>query len=301
MEQSQKLFLIVVGIIFLCAIILAVVAARLCGMLAVNGRTLFGYALLQVLLTTLLALACSYWVQDPFVLFWLIGFIFLMAGMVHNRYVLRRHRSAVKGGNFRLLLAASVLALTLVIFSSGIFALVQFFVLDPYFLFYPVLLSALLFVVPMFTWHSFLAAYAIPPTLYPSWTYPLNNPPVYPDDITQERLLVVGLELTKTPGELKKTYFRAKVPETMKLGDFLYHFISDYNDRNPRTAIVFKDDNYEPEGWVLHTRGKWYEGVKVLNPEFTIRENSIQENTIVVCERTTPQQFLFNQPEKQLS
>jgi hypothetical protein len=297
MDLPLKNFLILIGCLLVGAIILVVVSARLCSALTVSGKKLFGYGLLLVLFTAFISFGLSYAVGDPFTLFWLMGIGYLIAGIVHTRYVQSCYHSRVSVGDFQLLLITSVLGLALVAFSVILFSALQYFFLDASFLFYPVLFCTLLFFVPLFTWQSFLAAYVIPETAYPTWQYPLHDAPAYPEDISRDRILVIGLEMAKVPGDLRKTYFRAKVPETMKLCDFVFHFINDYNERHPNTPIAYMDADYEADGWIFHTGGNWRKGFGVLNPEFSIRENEVQENTVIFCERTAAVRTVFNTPK----
>jgi hypothetical protein len=285
MELTLKQFLVFIGSMAFCAVTFSVITSKVTEAFAVSGKKLFGYGALSTLLTAIAAFLASFATTDPFLIFWLLGLLFLISGIVHTNYVQKRFLQKKATLDFRVLLAAAMLGISIIAFSVIVFAGLQYFFKDRYFLFFPVLMSALLFFVPLLVWYSFMAGYAIPVTLYPTWQFPLQQGPEYPSDISRERMLVVGLELAKNEGDVKKTYFRAKVPETMKLGDFFFHFINDYNELHPNTAIAFMGTDFEPFSWLFHTKRKWYQSQKVLHPEFSLRENEVMENTIIVCER----------------
>lgn len=153
------------------------------------------------------------------------------------------------------------------------------------FLFYPILISALLFFVPLLLFHSFQAAYNIPAALFPTWQYPLHNRIELPAQNPKEKILVIGFRIAKKATDTKRTYFRVMAPETWKLNDLFYHFINEHNELANETNIEYADNEYEPYEWLFYKQTKWYQSQKILNPEFSIRENGIKENTVVICER----------------
>jgi len=143
--------------------------------------------------------------------------------------------------------------------------------------------------------HAFDAAYTIPPAVYRTWHYPLHQPIDLPDEDPNERLLVIGFEIAKKAKGSERTYFRAKAPETMKLGELFYHFVNDYNDLHSETTIEYADDDFVPHEWWFRKKPKWYQFHKILNPDYSIRENGITENTVIICERTeaTTQHYTY--------
>jgi hypothetical protein len=294
MELTLKHFLVFIGSTFFCALTFAVIAGKVSAAFGVTGKKMYGHCILSALLTSVAAFFSLFLTTDPFLIFWMFGLLFLVGGIFHAFFIDRRYAKANDGFSFRVLLAGFILGMAIISFSVVVFSALQYFLLESPFMFYPVLMSVLLFFVPLLTWYSFLAAYAIPEKQFPVWQYPLHNTPAYPSDISRERMLVVGLELAKKESDEQKTYFRAKVPETMKLGDFIYHFINDYNELHPTTSIAYADDALEPASWIFYTKRKWYQGQKILNPLFSVRENEVVENTVIVCERVPEVQQTSN-------
>ena len=98
-------------------------------------------------------------------------------------------------------------------------------------------------------------------------------------------LIVIGLEMEKGFKDNSRTYFRARTPIKMDLGDLFYHFINDYNDRYPNTPIDFVDANGQPYGWVFHLKPRWFGGAKTLDPDKAVFMNGIKENSVIICNR----------------
>ena len=86
------------------------------------------------------------------------------------------------------------------------------------------LLSLLFFFIPFLLQHTFLAAYAIPATSFTTWQYPAS-PIDLPDEKEGERLYVIGFEIAKKDTDRQRTYFRAKAPEGMILGELYYRLL----------------------------------------------------------------------------
>lgn len=295
--MATQFFLAFFGSILGCSIALAVLVKNLSEGFAVSGKKPFVYGSLSGILASLAAHLASYISTKPFEVFWYLGAVFLLFGTVHILFV---HKRYFGGSRYKLnsvLLAEIVFGLSVVFFTLVVFSSLQYFLKnEKAFLFYPVLLSALLFFVPLLVFHSFQAAMDIPATTFPVWTYPLHKPIDLPDpeDMPNERIVVIGFEIAKKETDERKTYFRAKGPETMKLGDFFYHFMNEYNETYSETPIAYVDGGYEPFEWWFGRKSKWYQWARIYNPDLSIRENGIRENTVIVCERIHQPVTVFN-------
>jgi len=177
-------------------------------------------------------------------------------------------------------------SISIVLFAIVVFSSLQYFLTkDKEFIFYPMMLSTLGFFIPMLVMRTFEAAYSIPPTRYGTWEYPLFNPIELPPEDPREKLLVIGFELAKKSKDTKKTYFRAKAPEGIKLGELFYHFMNDYNELQSETTIEYADNGNVPHEWWFRLRKKWYQKNRILNPLVSVRENGVKENSVIICER----------------
>ncbi|NML37677.1 TssN family type VI secretion system protein [Chitinophaga sp. G-6-1-13] len=165
------------------------------------------------------------------------------------------------------------------------FVLVNRFLDKDAFLYYPMLTSMFAFVLPTFVYKTFEKMMAIPVKVHKWWQYPMYKevPEVNDDDMRD--LIVIGLEMEKGNGDRNRTYFRARTPIKMDLGDLFYHFINDYNDRYPNTPIDFVDDNGQAYGWVFHLKPRWFGGAKTLDPHKAVFMNGIKENSVIICNR----------------
>jgi hypothetical protein len=280
-------FLIFIGTLLGCTIALAVVVKNLAEGFAVGGKRPLLYGSVSAILASLAAYLASLISINPFEVFWYLGGIFLLLGILHILFVHNRYYYAHKHNSTKVLIVEIVFGLSLILFAIAVFSVLQYFVRkDKDFLFYPVVVSTLLFFVPLLVFHSFQAAYAIPEAIFPTWQYPLHKPIVFPEIHRNSRTLVIGFEVAKKATDSRKTYFRVKASETWTLGDLFYHFINEHNDPPNENTIECANNDDEPYEWWFYQKQKWYRLQKILNPEYTIRENGIQENTVIICERS---------------
>ena len=141
------------------------------------------------------------------------------------------------------------------------------------------------FFIPILVLHTFNAAFEIPQATFTTWSYPLSYQIDLPDENPAEKLYVIGFEIAKKNSDTKRAYFRAKAPESMKLGELYYFFINDYNELQSETPIEYATKDPEAYEWWFRIKRKWYQRQRILNPEITVRENRIKENTVIICER----------------
>jgi hypothetical protein len=71
----------------------------------------------------------------------------------------------------------------------------------------------------------------------------------------------------------------------MQLGDLYYHFLNDYNEVQSETPIEYTDKQNNPQEWWFRIKPKWYQRQRILDPDLTIKENQVKENSIIICER----------------
>lgn len=236
------------------------------------------------LLSSGLAFGVAYLTQDMFVLFWILSIIYLSLGVLFVLWAHKRYFKATKSNKNKVLVAELIYALSIILMSIAVFIAIQYFFNDKKFLFYPVLCSVLFFFIPILLWHTFLAAYLIPTPVYEYWTYPLDKPIPIPEEKENEVLYVIGFEIAKKMND-KRTYFRAKTPENIPLGELFYHFINDYNEQQSETPVVYTNEFSESYEWKFRTKPKWYQFSRILDSHKTIKENKIRENSVIICER----------------
>lgn len=146
--------------------------------------------------------------------------------------------------------------------------------------------STLFFIIPLFVWHTFLAALAIPPKVLNQWYYPVHEPMEDPEESKLKNMLLISFEFQKNGQESFFTNFRAKAPVDMELGELFYYFINDYNERHPQGQIHFSNGTGKPYGWMFYKKPKWYTIMTTyMDSDKTIYLNRIRENDVIVCSR----------------
>jgi hypothetical protein len=247
------------------------------------------------IVTALLAVGALYLssalITDEFALYWAMSAVFLLFGSLHTAVSKNKFVFAQPSEKPKVMLAECLYTLAMMLLVAVGFSAVQYFLVSPYFLFYPLLLSALFFTVPFLIYLSYLFVISIPHPVYASWQYPVHAPLDPPEDNPNERLLVIGFEIPKNLSSKTKTYFRAKTPEGINLGELFYHFVNDYNEVQSETPIQVVSEEGTPLTWYMRLKPRLFRWGKVLNPNITVRENGIRENAVIVCEH------YLNEPE----
>jgi hypothetical protein len=150
----------------------------------------------------------------------------------------------------------------------------------------PMMWSALFFIIPLFVWHTFLTALAIPPKVLNQWYYPVHEPMEDPEESKLRNMLLISFEFQKNGQDPFFTNFRAKAPVDMELGELFYYFINDYNERHPQGQILFSNGTGKPHGWMFYKKPKWYTILTTyMDADKTIFLNRIRENDVIVCSR----------------
>jgi hypothetical protein len=280
-----KFFLMYMGATFACSVALFVLVKKFSVPFASQGQKPVWYTALSALLASGASYAATLITDNLFTVYWILTGVFLVFGAIHLSITQKKYFKARADNKREVLIGELFFAISVILFTIVVFSGLQYFLKDKNFLFFPMMTSVLGFFVPTLLVHTFNAAYSIPQPLFQSWQYPISQPIDLPDDNPNEKLLVIGFEIAKKLSDTRKTYFRAKAPEGIKLGELYYHFINDYNELHSETPIAFMNDFSEAYYWLFCTKAKWYQRSRVLNPNVTIRENKIKENTVIVCDR----------------
>ena len=280
-----KFFLVYIGVFLASAIALVMVAKNFSPGLSVNAKR----PLLQGGLTALLASGFAYlstlFTDHLFTVFLAFVGIFLLFGILHIAFFHKKYFYSTSQTKGRAILGEILFMLALIFFIIVVFSSLQYFLKNKNFLFFPMLMSMLAFFIPLSVFYTFESAFNIPASRFPLWQYPLNGPIDLPDEHPNEKVLVIAFEASKRSTDTTKTNFRAKGPDTMKLGDLYYHFINDYNEFQSETPIQYTENEYSAQEWWFRAKPKWYQWQRILDPELTMRENRIRENTVIICER----------------
>ena len=246
-------------------------------------------AILTSVLDALILFGATYLVDDdPFVTFWIMAAIFLVFGVIHyalmhKKFSYDKPEEKNKTFGAEVLFAFAVMLLTIVLFSVSIY-----FIKGSDFLFYPLLLSVIPFLIPLFFAKSFEAATDIPQAAFNVWEYPVGQNLDLPPENPNEKVFDIVFEIPKKATDVKKTYFRALAPENMALGELFYFFINDYNSQQNETPIEITDNKKQPIVWWFREKRKWYQFNKVLTPFDSIKYNGVIKNSVIICEHYNP-------------
>ncbi len=283
--MAIKFFLMYAGGLLACSVLLFTVVKQFAAGFATGGKQPIIYGSLSSILASVAVYAATYISDNLFTVFWFFAGIFLLFGIVHMILVHNKYFTSGAEDSMKIFAGELLFAVSLVLFTILIFSTLQYFLKDKSFLFYPMMMSTLAFFLPVLFFQTFQSAYDIPPPVYSTWKYPVDQTIPLPDENPNEKLLVIGFEMSKKADELKNTYFRAKAPENLRLGDLFYFFINDYNELQSETPIEFTDRAGRPYEWWFRIKTKWYQGKKIIDPSLTVRDNDIRENTVIICER----------------
>jgi hypothetical protein len=216
----------------------------------------------------------------PLYFFIVIQALILIMGILHI-YLLFKLLPWAASGKF---VGEFLFSLAITIFGAA-FLLLAFTLLklhDHRFVF----LSALVwFMVPLFFRLAFHRLYSIPPKILKNWFYQSDKAMEDPTDSELESPVIVSFVFLKNRENQEMTIFRAKAPKAMKFGRLFYYFINDYNDRNPGEAIEVVNNENNPFGWIFYHKQKLPLIRHYLDPDETVHENRIRENSIIVCRR----------------
>ena len=284
--MAIKYFWIYIGSFFAGAFVLFASVQKFAKAFAGKGLKPVLYGILAATVFGGLSFLSTLAPFNEYIIFWLAALVFLAFGIFHilvfhEKYFYPEPHNPNGAVIGELLFSFALLFFCVVVFS----ALIYFVIGNKSYPFYPMLTSMLAFFVPVSLFYTFQAAYRIPNPVFASWIYPIHEQIELPDERPNEKLVVIAFEIAKKTSSELKTNFRAKGPETMKLGDLYYHFINDYNELHSETTIDFADEQHESYEWWFRIKPRWYQPNRILDPELTVRENKIKENSVIICER----------------
>jgi|GEM_PF-2594856 len=127
-------------------------------------------------------------------------------------------------------------------------------------------------------WENF---HSIPEREYKVWHHPGKM-----DHFTvkQTRHLPVRLKVRRRYSDLHEELFPLTAPARWKVGRVFYHFIQEEEDKGA-PAFEKEDETRNPYGWQFYSAD--YGGIvrRFLDPQRTLEENNVRENTVIVARR----------------
>lgn len=283
--MAIKYFWIYIGSFFAGAFVLFASVQKFAKAFAGKGLKPVLYGVLAAVVFGGLAFLSTLLSADEFTVFWIAAIVFLGFGIFHILVFHKKYFYPEPHTSGGVVIGELLFSFALLFFCVVVFSALIYFVADnKSYPFYPMLTCMLAFFVPVSLFYTFQAAYNIPNPVFASWIYPMHQIDL-PDEKPNEKLVVIAFEIAKKESSELKTNFRAKGPENMRLGDLYYHFINDYNELHSETTIDFADKHHESYEWWFRLKPKWYQSNKILDPDLTVKENKIKENSVIICER----------------
>ncbi|MBK8786674.1 MAG: hypothetical protein IPN43_09340 [Chitinophagaceae bacterium] len=284
--MAVKYFWIYIGSFFAGAFVLFASVQKFTKAFAGKGLKPVLYAIAAAVIFGGLSFLSTLTPFNDYIVFWLVALVFVAFGLFHILVFHKKYFYPDPYSRGGVVIGELLFSIALLFFCVVVFSALIYFVMDnKSYPFYPMLTSMLAFFVPVSLFYTFQAAYNIPDPVFASWIYPIHQQIDLPDEKPNEKLVVIAFEIAKKASSELKTNFRAKGPETMKLGDLYYHFINDYNELHSETTIDFADGQHESYEWWFRLKPKWFQPNRILDPELTVRENKIKENSVIICER----------------
>ena len=149
------------------------------------------------------------------------------------------------------------------------------------------MLSAIVwFFIPWFVVQAEHRFRLIPAKIFKKWVYPVGQHIPDPSDSDLASLIVISFDFQKKNDDPEITSFRAKAPKGMQFGKLFYFFINDYNEKNSESTIEVVNNKNNSFEWIFYFKPKWYCKRKYINPDESVHDNHIRENSIIVCQRT---------------
>ncbi len=268
--------------------LIAYVKNRVASVAAAGTRPIY-IAVITAVADALIAFAVTYLVpvEAPFDLYWFFCFLFLLFGMVqfvvaHSMFEQEQNQGQSRWRIFggELWFSTSVVLLIMILFSAA-----QYFLKSRDFLFYPVLVSFLVFLVPLLFYHTYEWAVSIPATEFNTWSYPVEKNIQVPRRSSKDNVVRITFQLANNKFSKDKICFKASTPDHVDFRDTFYHFINHNNRRADRTEIHYLDMNSHPITWWFRLKRKWYQLPKVLNPKISIADNGIMDGDLIICEQ----------------
>ncbi len=210
-------------------------------------------------------------------------FVFLFIGYWYSEKALLYF----SGSNHLLINRISLFLATMVIMISGVYLFATVFnyfgKLDYGF---SAATSTVTFLIPLLWKLSYYAMLDIPAEIYKVWKYdPLYQEPVFTSE-TIDRIVVVELELSKSPLVPEYVKVKAKAPVHFNFGEWFQMFINNYALKYPENRIEFEDANGDLYNWIFYVKPGIVKGRKYIDHEKTIEENGLTEDAcVIVCKR----------------
>jgi hypothetical protein len=140
------------------------------------------------------------------------------------------------------------------------------------------------FLAPVFIVTAFNHFTDIPVRVFKVWSFPPPGTLSDPNDSEMADPIIVNFRICKGVND-DRTVFKAKAPKGLTFGRLFYYFIMDYNSRYPDNPILINERENSYFKWSFLMTRSVFSGKVYLDPDLTISDNKIKENSSITCER----------------
>lgn len=142
------------------------------------------------------------------------------------------------------------------------------------------LLPNMLFALPPLVKLSYEFFRDIPGKYYKTWDFnPEREMPDF-DMLDMSVVRIIQFSIKRHPRDNTPTSIRAKGLPGMKFSDFFHIFLVEYNEKNGEHPIILYDRNKNTFLWQFIKKNNLF-STTYIDPDLTMEENGIEENTII--------------------
>lgn len=272
------------------AIMVFILSAIRRGRPAINIKTIIVYVLLcglAIALPGFLGFSGNqfnpYWYLLAMVYF--LGMGILHVNLLHHYF--RKHFDVL----WKAILFELVLTVTCLLAGGYLFTMIFKWVSNDLGNPYMAATSAIIFLVPLIFYYTYIQFISIPFDIYKTWQYDAEKKPYDFKGVDFDRLMVLNVELSKNAEDPQRFQIKAKtLPTGITFGDWFLRVVDDYNFKNSNSPIKLTDESGEPYYWIFYVKKSFFSMRKYIDFEKEVLENKLTENETVICKRVLNQQ-----------
>ena len=215
-----------------------------------------------------------------FAMLYYLGVGILHVNLLHHYF--RKHFDIM----WKAILFEVILTITCIIAGGYLFAVIFKWVGNGLGNEYLAATSAIIFMVPLLFYYSYLQFISIPFDIYKTWQYDAEQKPHDFKGIDFDKLMVLNVELSKNAEDPQRFNIKAKtMPSGITYGDWFFRVVDDYNFKYGNSPIKLIDENGVPYFWIFYVKKSFFSMRKYIDFEKDIVNNSLTENETVICKR----------------
>lgn len=142
-------------------------------------------------------------------------------------------------------------------------------------------------ILPLFFYWSYMALMNIPAEIYKVWQMPPHAAQPELEGLDFDRMLVLDMEVFRSPMDSRSVRVKVKAPADMIFGDWFHKFIEDYNLKFPQTPIIYRDLEQKSYYWIFFIRKSVFRRNEFIDPDLSIQQNRLTEKLTLHAKRVS--------------